>query len=59
MGGLLPAQAGEVATLGCSVAVSSRELIEALAATGTRVPVHLKIDTGMGRFGCEIGRAHV
>jgi len=52
MGGLLPGQAGEVATLGCSVAVSSRELIEALAATGTRVPVHLKIDTGMGRFGC-------
>jgi alanine racemase len=52
MGGLLPGQAGEVSTLGCSAAVSSRELIEALAAAGTRVPVHLKIDTGMGRFGC-------
>jgi alanine racemase len=52
MGGLLPGQAAEVSDLGCAAAVSSRELIEALAAAGGRVPVHLKVDTGMGRFGC-------
>jgi alanine racemase len=51
MGGLLPSQAADAATTGCSVAVSSRELAEALAASDQAVPVHLKIDTGMGRFG--------
>lgn len=52
MGGLLPTQASAIASSGCSVAVSGRELAEALAASGRQVPVHLKIDTGMGRFGC-------
>jgi alanine racemase len=52
MGGLLPAQAGSAASSGCSLSVSSRELAEALAATHANAPVHLKIDTGMGRFGC-------
>jgi len=52
MGGLLPEQAGAAAATGCSIGVSSRELAEALARSSTRVPVHLKIDTGMGRFGC-------
>ena len=52
MGAVLPAQAGDVAAAGCSVAASSRDFIEALAGAGGRVPVHLKIDTGMGRFGC-------
>ena len=51
MGGLLPAQADVAAATGCSIAVSSRELAEALAKSGHTVPVHLKIDTGMGRFG--------
>jgi alanine racemase len=53
MGGLLPAQAATAAATGCSIGASSRELVEALvAAAGNPVPVHLKIDTGMGRFGC-------
>ncbi|OLB96617.1 MAG: alanine racemase [Actinobacteria bacterium 13_2_20CM_2_66_6] len=52
MGGLLPAQAGLAAASGCGVAVSTRELAEALARSESQVPVHLKIDTGMGRFGC-------
>jgi alanine racemase len=52
MGGLLPAHAPTAAASGCSVGVSSRELAEALAQAGENVPVHLKIDTGMGRFGC-------
>ena len=53
MGGLLPAQAGRAAATRCSIAVSSHELAEALAGTAEQVPVHLKIDTGMGRFGCS------
>ena len=52
MGGLLPAQAKAAAATGCSITVSSRELAEALGAAERPVPVHLKIDTGMGRFGC-------
>jgi alanine racemase len=52
MGGLLPAQASAAASSGCSVAVSSRELAEALSKSQLKVTVHLKIDTGMGRFGC-------
>jgi alanine racemase len=52
MGGLLPSHAASVASSGCSVGVSSRELVDALRGAGAQVPVHLKIDTGMGRFGC-------
>lgn len=54
MSGLLPAQAPEAAATGCAIGVSSREMVEALAAAAAEpVPVHLKIDTGMGRFGCS------
>lgn len=52
MGGLLPSQAGAAAASRCSISVSSRELADALGASDAPVPVHLKIDTGMGRFGC-------
>ena len=52
MGGVLPRQAADVAAAGCSIGASSRELVDALAHAGRGVPVHLKIDTGMGRFGC-------
>lgn len=56
MGGLLPEQASAAAATGCCIAVSSRESAEALAGAAAAhqpVPVHLKIDTGMGRFGCR------
>jgi alanine racemase len=51
MGGLLPEQARDAAASGCSIAVSSQEMAEALAESEKEVPIHLKIDTGMGRFG--------
>lgn len=53
MGGLLPSQAAAAASSGCSIAVSNRELAEALDGSAHPVPVHLKIDTGMGRFGAS------
>jgi alanine racemase len=52
MGGLTFAEAGAAASGGWSIGVSSRELAAALAQSKEAVPVHLKIDTGMGRFGC-------
>jgi alanine racemase len=52
MGGLTVEQAPAAAAGGWCIAVSTRELAEALAAAVEMVPVHLKIDTGMGRFGC-------
>jgi len=53
MGGLTPDQATSAASTGCSIAVSSFELAKALGDRDEVVPVHLKIDTGMGRFGCS------
>ena len=52
MGGLAPAQASEAAAMACAIGVSSAEMVEALAGSDSVVPLHLKIDTGMGRFGC-------
>ena len=53
MGGLTPDQAASAATTGCSIAVSTFEFAKALGDRDEVVPVHLKIDTGMGRFGCS------
>jgi alanine racemase len=52
----LPAEIPEIIKNGLSPLVSDGEFIEMLAKaafeTKTRLPVHLKIDTGMGRMGC-------
>ncbi|MGH7883108.1 MAG: alanine racemase [Candidatus Dormibacteraceae bacterium] len=56
LGGLLPEQAAEVAELGCSVVCHSRELIAAMAAAAPvnrRIPIHLKVNTGMNCLGCS------
>lgn len=56
MGGLASAGCAAAARLGCAVMCSSVEMADVLesAAPGRpRLPVHLKIDTGMGRLGCR------
>jgi alanine racemase len=57
MGGLTVEQAPEAAAGGWGIAVSSRELAAALRDAVEVVPAHLKIDTGMGRFGCTPAEA--
>ncbi|HET7465587.1 MAG TPA: alanine racemase [Candidatus Dormibacteraeota bacterium] len=52
MGGLTPAQAPAAAASGCAIGISSLEMAKALDQSEEVVPVHLKIDTGMGRYGC-------
>ncbi len=55
LSGCFPGEEQAVAGLGLTVGVISEEMLDALqdAASGLRVniPVHLKADTGMGRFG--------
>jgi alanine racemase len=52
----LPSELEELAAYRLSPFVADREYAKALAAAaeraGVRLPVHLKIDTGMGRLGC-------
>jgi alanine racemase len=60
LGGLAPADAPEAVGAGCVVTCHSFELADALEAAappGLRVPVHLKVDTGMGRLGCSVSEA--
>src|SRR6266849_3127787 len=51
MGGLVPDQAPAAAGSGFSIGVSSADFARALGGGDEVVPVHLKIDTGIGRFG--------
>jgi alanine racemase len=51
MGGLVIAQASEAIAGGFSIGVSGFDLARALGNGEEVVPVHLKVDTGMGRFG--------
>ena len=53
MGGLVPEQARAAAASGFSIGVSSPDFSRALGESDEVVPVHLKIDTGMGRFGAS------
>lgn len=57
MGGLVADEAARAAELRCAVTVSDAGMIVVLQAAaaalgGVPLPVHLKVDTGMGRFGC-------
>jgi len=55
MGGVVPGQAEAIVSLGLTPVVFTRTfgraLSEAARRRGTKVPVHVKIDTGMGRIG--------
>ena len=53
LGGLVPSQAEAAAASGFSIGVSSLEFAQALGDSEEVVPVHLKIDTGMGRLGAR------
>jgi len=53
MGGLVPEQAAAAAANGFVIGVSSLEFARALEDGDEVVPVHLKVDTGMGRFGAS------
>jgi len=57
MGAVPPSLAPAAAASGFAITVSSMEIAKALDDHGTVVPLHLKIDTGMGRFGCAPGEA--
>jgi alanine racemase len=60
MGGVPPSRCADAARLGCAVMCSSGEMVDVLEAAGpagARLPVHLKIDTGMGRLGCPTEEA--
>src|SRR5438309_11205710 len=57
MGGLVPEQAAAAAASGFGIGVSSIEFARALEDGDEVVPVHLKVDTGMGRFGASPAEA--
>lgn len=57
LGGLVPEDAAAAADLGVAVMGHRLDLARALAGAaagrGVRLPVHLKVDTGMSRLGCR------
>src|SRR5215469_3276361 len=56
MGGLAPAAAAAAAASGCAVMcydAHTVDILQAAAPPRCRLPVHLKVDTGMGRLGCR------
>jgi alanine racemase len=53
----VPDQAPAAAASGFSIGVSSADFARALGDSDEVVPVHLKIDTGMGRFGAAPNEA--
>jgi alanine racemase len=56
MSGVLPSDSAEIVRKGFAVTCSNREVLDALksAADPARpLPVHLKVDTGMSRLGCQ------
>jgi alanine racemase len=60
MGGLAPDACADAGRVGCAVVCSSEQMVCAMEAAvphGERLPVHLKIDTGMGRLGCDPAEA--
>lgn len=58
MGGCVPEDAPTLVASGAHVACATTELLDALrlcaAKAGACVPVHMKIDTGMGRLGVDV-----
>jgi len=55
LGGLAPSGSAAAAAVGCAVTCYNEEMVETLEAAvrpGARLPVHLKVDTGMCRLGC-------
>ena len=61
LGPMAPAEAAEAVQARLSVAITSLAVARALSAQseaqGVRTPVHLKIDTGMSRFGVPLEEA--
>jgi len=57
MGGMVPEQAAAAAASGFAIGVSSLEFARALEGGDEVVTVHLKVDTGMGRFGASPAEA--
>ena len=58
MGGLAPAEVTEAAAAGFAIGCSNLDLARGLSeAAADPIPVHLKVDTGMGRFGCAPEKA--
>ena len=58
---VVPSEARKIVSYGLSAVCFTEEVLDALSGAareaGRTVPVHVKVDTGMGRFGVEVGDA--